>query len=160
MIVVVPYGVTGIGALDETPRPPIEAVRMNLAIQGVRFREIRMLDDYSYAALVTELWADGEPFAIVEHDVLPWPGWLDSLANCSRPWCGFGYLGPGGRWLVETGCTRIDPAAAKLDGTALDVEPRPTWQHVDISVRDAFRREGIIQHEHRPGVVHLHRGYG
>lgn len=45
--------------------------------------------DEDYWDLLASLWADGDTFAIVEHDVLVEPGTLDELNDCSSQWCGF-----------------------------------------------------------------------
>lgn len=43
--------------------------------------------DFAYYNLLCDLWAMGEDFAIVEHDVAINPWALERLASCSKPWC-------------------------------------------------------------------------
>lgn len=73
-----------------------KAMRLNLELQGLRPRYERMngaLDaEYAYDRLIRRLWSEGQPFVLVEHDILPWPGAVQQLWECDRPWCAFQYL--------------------------------------------------------------------
>lgn len=155
--VVVPHGVTTIGHNDGRA-PAIEAlpfVRMNLAMQGIDATYVPMTNDHSYVELLADLWDDGEPFVIVEHDILPWPGAIAELED-DGVWCGFAYALSGG---LDTflGCTKIDPRAIGFP-RELDREGA-TYQTCDIAIAAAFQRAGYFLHHHGPPVIHLHEGY-
>lgn len=47
--------------------------------------------DTAYWDLLAGLWAAGEAFAVVEHDVIPAPGALASLETCPADWCSSPY---------------------------------------------------------------------
>ena len=94
----------------------LEAVKLNLKAQGVSAEFVELLKPLDYSGLLIKLWTD--PFIIVEHDIIPWPGALTELSKCDQPWCGFPYrlsdqLPPRGQmprveaWL---GCTKIGRA--------------------------------------------------
>ena len=48
-------------------------------------------DRHAYWRYFADRWAAGETFISCEHDVVPWPGALESLTECPEPWCAFGY---------------------------------------------------------------------
>jgi hypothetical protein len=64
-----------------------EVVRA-LSGQAVEFRDVSGSDD-AYWTLLRDLWAKGETFCIVEHDVVVRPDSLAELAACPSPWCAF-----------------------------------------------------------------------
>jgi hypothetical protein len=113
---------------------------------------------YGYAELFMECWKTGKPFVIVEHDILPWVGALDQLANCPEPWCGFKYdLGcvPAyQKYPCYLGCSKFEPVRLG----ACPVESNFQWNALDGHVARVLHRErGIKMHFHQPDVVHLHR---
>lgn len=129
--------------------------------------EVRVLrGDHDYAALIAELWSDGETFAVVEDDIAPWPGALASLRDCERVWCGFDYCLPG-RWDTDglygtTGCYKVD---ARLIAAAPDLPGRweaHDWRYLDCAVMAALRHitglDGYPMehrfHVHGPPVAH------
>lgn len=155
MKVIVPHGITNIGKGDGLDDAPLRWVRLNLEIQGVEAIFEPMETDRSYPELFRRLWAEGEPFVIVEHDILPWPGAIAELDD-DGAWCGFCYAVPGGLDAF-LGCTKIDPSAIDFPA-ALELESA-TYQHCDIEIAGAFQRAGVFMHHHGPPVVHLHAGY-
>ncbi len=78
MRVVVPYTdlkTETIGALNATGRP---------------WEPVWVGDsDEDYWSLLAGLWADGESFCIVEHDVVVEPDVFVELEACPSDWCGF-----------------------------------------------------------------------
>jgi hypothetical protein len=48
-------------------------------------------DDWAYQKYIEEVWAQGEDFINMEHDIVPWPGAVHELIKCAHPWCFFGY---------------------------------------------------------------------
>lgn len=129
-------------------------------------------DPHAYARLVAQLWRDGETFAIVEHDIAPWPGAVRKMLDCAALWCGFYYPLPG-RWDVDsddpdsnlfgtTGCYKVD--AAVMD-EAPDLYKRfehHEWRLLDCgfiaAMRHLFCLDGApVEHAfhlHSPPVAH------
>lgn len=129
----------------------IEAVRCNLQMQQVDYREWWCeASPQDYPRMLAYAWSDGEPFIVVEHDVLPWPGALDELQECTSPWCAFPYI-QGVKLSAFLGCTKITP-----DG------PYPShdsWMVSDQAVNVAMQAQGWTLHLHWPPVVHLNPAY-
>lgn len=44
-------------------------------------------DAYHYWRVIRELWAEGKPLILVEHDLVPTPEQLQELADCPEPVC-------------------------------------------------------------------------
>lgn len=47
--------------------------------------------EWAYNDYLIEVWAEGEDFINFEHDIVPWPGAIQELLDCPKPWCFFGY---------------------------------------------------------------------
>jgi hypothetical protein len=135
-----------------------KAMRLNLRMQGLEPRFERMdgaLDgEYAYDRLFRSLWAEGEPFIVVEHDVLPWPGALQQLWQCDCAWGAFQYF-IFGELRVQLGCAKFDPS--RLGDCPLD-ELVP-WQRLDWAVMTALVERGHSGHLHTPAVTHLNYGH-
>ncbi len=130
----------------------IEAVKLNLAVQGLHPRMFCLEGDYDYDLLLRRLWKEGSPFVIVEHDIVPWPGAIDELWACPEPWCGFPYQVLGGM-RSYLGCVKFDPG--HLGAVPLPVEPTE-WSRIDRSIDRRLVGLGLRQHRHGPPVTHLH----
>jgi|WetSurMetagenome_2_1015567.scaffolds.fasta_scaffold227392_2 hypothetical protein len=128
------------------------AVRLNLEMQGLAPRYVELDASFAYDALIRRLWAEGEPFILVEHDILPWPGAVQQMWTCDRPWCAFEYLMMG-ELRVALGCTKFDPA--RLGPLPLPQEPVP-WRTMDWHIIDTLATRGECSHLHEPAVSHLH----
>ena len=59
----------------------LDSVKLNLGIQGLRPRMVKLERDLSYDQLFRELWEKGEPFILVEHDIVPWPGGCTGIVD-------------------------------------------------------------------------------
>lgn len=139
--------------------PTWHATRLNLEMEGFRPRYERMnaaLDaDYAYDRLFRSLWAKGEPFIIVEHDILPWPGALAQLWECECAWGAFNYY-IFGELRSQLGCVKFDPS--RLGACPLGDELVP-WQRLDWAVITGLVEAGQSGHLHGPPVSHLNRGH-
>jgi hypothetical protein len=62
---------------------------------------------YAYWSLVRELWAAGDDFAIVEHDIVVRPGLLDEYAGCPEAWCVASYHVTPTAVMNSFGCVRF-----------------------------------------------------
>lgn len=47
---------------------------------------------WGYVDYLDKAWALGDSFINMEHDIVPWPGAIQSLLHCRNEWCFFGYL--------------------------------------------------------------------
>lgn len=128
--------------------------RQNLQAQGIEAEYVDVTGRGSgYPDLFRQLWADGEPFILVEHDILPWHGALNLLDECEEPYCGFVYQV---RNHLETwlGCTKFEPA--RLGEVPLPPE-LDFWQF-DVPVTAELANAGYRKHVHGPAVVHINPG--
>lgn len=118
--------------------------------------------DTAYTRLLERLWAAGEPFALVEHDIVPHPGALADLLGCPQPWCCYAYQ-LGGIVHAGLGCTRfsasllaaVPDAVAQTWRESTDVHPAGFWCALDDRLSRVLRRAGFSQHVHEPQVKHL-----
>jgi len=143
--VVVPYAdVNGTTAI-------LDAVKLNLANQGLKPRLIRMERDFSYDQLFRRLWDARQPFILVEHDIIPFPGALRELWMCPEPWCGFPYY-VFGELRSYLGCTKFDPS--RLGECPLPDDLMP-WQTIDKLIEKSLMKRTFGGHLHSPPVTHL-----
>ena len=149
MNVVVPF------TNDVTDPAVHKAMRLNLEMQGITPRMERLNDtldaEYAYDRLFRRLWLEGEPFVIVEHDILPWPGALQAMWACEEPWCAHQYY-VHGQLRSYLGCVKFDPV--KIGPIPLPDEP-VLWSDLDLTIIRALSQRGHTGHLHGPAVVHL-----
>lgn len=120
-----------------------------------------MTDDEAYWRLVTGLWAKGEGFTVVEHDIVVHPGGIQELENCSEPWCLFPYYCSVG-WIVDgLGCTKFSSEFIRQYPQFFE-EPYPAccahtkhYCGLDRFIAHRGIELGIKPHVHMPGVVNL-----
>lgn len=138
-------------ANEATDPTAFAAMRLNLTMQGLAPRFERLEGPFGYDRLIRRLWAAGEPFVLVEHDVLPWPGAVQALWTCERPWCAHEYFMLG-ELRVALGCTKFDPA--RLGPCPLPEEP-VDWHGMDWCIISALMTRYESAHLHEPAVSHL-----
>lgn len=135
------------------------ATKLNLQMQGLepRYEQLNSaLDaDYAYDKLFRNLWAQGEPFILVEHDILPWPGALVDLWKCECAWGAFQYF-IFGELRSQLGCVKFDPT--RLGACPLSDE-LVHWSRLDWSVITGLVNRGQTGHLHGPPVTHLNYGH-
>ncbi len=66
----------------------------------------------AYYESLCDIWAAGESFATLEHDIICRPDIVEAFENCPEPWCNFWYSDvchPHCRdaWANHLGCTRF-----------------------------------------------------
>jgi hypothetical protein len=105
--------------------------------------------EYDYWDLFLSLWDEGEPFVLVEHDIVVRPSTIQRLEDCPEPWCGFVYHEAPGEPVAGLGCTKFTPT---FDLPVL--EPL-VWQNVDSAVSGIMRNHGLVRHDHHPWLRHL-----
>lgn len=122
-----------------------------------------------YFNLLNSYWDKKQGFILVEHDIIPWPGALNTFLNCPEPWCGFQYLypPPKGYKILANGCTKfsktlIDAVPDLFDiiekdaGLFFDpIEVPKGWTTLDGRMNAILRSFDFEPHVHMPPVVHL-----
>lgn len=119
----------------------------------------------AYHTLLAKLWADGDSFLIIEHDIEIRTGVVEELEACPEPYCCFPYAGPGGDLLVRSlGCTRFSGEfIAEHPSLMLDLEDRGMtetsprhWRRMDAELAHYMQIRQIAPHMHQPPVLHHH----
>ena len=140
---------------------PLSAAQLALRQDGVEFRAEHMTDDEGYFRMMERLWKTGETFAVVEHDVVVWPGAIQQLEDCSELWCTFPYYCSVG-WIKDgLGCTKFSAELIRRYPDFLK-EPFPTccahtrhYCGLDRLIAHRMLELGIEPHVHEPGVCNL-----
>jgi len=136
-----------------------KAMRLNLLMQGISPTYVDLKEtldaDFAYDRLIRNLWRQGDPFVLVEHDILPWPGAILQLWECEHPWCGFEYMVKG-ELRSYLGCVKFDPS--RLGPCPLPTEPL-VWTSLDLEIIRTLSERGHPGHLHRPAVAHLNYGH-
>jgi hypothetical protein len=152
MKVVVPFA---------TSAAMLPAVELALRQDGVEADFRHMTADDSYYQLLVELWRGRETFALVEHDIIPWPGALQQLENCPEAWCTFPYYCSVG-WIEDgLGCVKFGKELLVSHPSFLDEPFPPCCNHtkyycgLDRLIAHRCEQLGIAPHVHAPGVVNL-----
>lgn len=117
MKIIVPYN-------NDVSDPEVHyCVKLNLRLLGKEAEWIKMYEPNSYALLINRLWNEGEPFIILEHDVIVWRGAMEHIWECKNPICGFD---------GTMQCTKIIPSGE------CPVDPNTYWMYVDKAILDGF----------------------
>lgn len=132
-------------------------------------------DNHAYWRLLRDVWADGETFTVVEHDVLWRPDVVEQFEACPQPWCVFGYTPICHEacleaWANMLGCTRFtaELIAACPDAVSSIPEEQRDWHNLCDSIAGnkvggmpaplrpgGVRTAGFAHHWHKPGVQHI-----
>jgi len=146
-----------------------------LRAEGI-YHETRICDGaFGYGKLVADLWRQGRGFILVEHDIVPWPGALKAMWECSRDWCGYPYLYDYHTYEAKSrrrylrshaiGCVKFSDVLVK-GFPELPTERQwenHHWQELDgvigRAIVHALRNSNIAGwHEHSPPVAHIRSG--
>lgn len=112
-------------------------------------------NDTDYAALIADVWARGEGFVIVEHDIAPWWGAIDHLRQCPKDWCMFEYAKYGGGVTHGLGCVKFSDRLVKNYPDLSKIWINTDWRLLDGAVGSAI--VSVIHSEpcfHAPPVAH------
>lgn len=120
-------------------------------------------DDAAYFDLLAHLWATGDDFAIVEHDIVPTPEALESFASCEADWCACPYPYLYGELAHGLGCTRFRSAPMERHPDLFDVialmadagHPPKHWCRIDAWMFRTLTARGETRCENHPQVRHL-----
>jgi hypothetical protein len=138
------------------PTPELGSVACcALEMEGLDVEEWPCRDDYAYGRMFARFWDRGEPFVVVEWDIIPWPGAVTGLVGCPEPWCSHRYpLAPGLHWTTSFGIGKYAP-----QGKALAEWRKTPWRLLDGAVIPVLReRLASRPHVHEPPVAHAKRG--
>jgi hypothetical protein len=131
-----------------------------LYAEGVEYETGLVDGDLDYSLFIADIWARGEGFVLVEHDVAPWVGALDQLAACSGDWCMFRYA-KGGGLSRGLGCTKFSSRLVREYPDLADEWRATHWLMIDgtvgspvAAVLRAEDPERMLPCYHTPSVAH------
>lgn len=125
-----------------------------LRSDGLQPQAERLLDDYDYGRLMARLWREFQTVFVVEQDILPWPGALRELQQCSCEWGTYSYHYFGGIGISHMlGCCKLTDRLMSRLPQLWDWGCH--WAYVDRRLFSEARAAGIEPHLHRPPVIHL-----
>ena len=109
-----------------------------------------------YFWLLEALWHRGQGVLTVEHDIVPYEGAIESLQECSEPWCAVPYqVGINvGTWL---GLTKFSPEIMAAVPDAFDHMERTEFNAIDGQLLPYLWSKGFRCHVHWPAAVHLNQ---
>lgn len=118
--------------------------------------------DHAYWRMLAEIWAKGEDFAIIEHDVICRPDVAEQFDACPEPWCVFSYANMchdacREAWANMLGATRFraELIAAVPDALTSITKPEHLdWHNVCDGLGLNLRAAGYKHHWHTPHVAH------
>lgn len=144
--------------LETTVAVPFTELRAETvaALTGVEVRYAPMLYDEGYWELLRDLWAEGRPFAIVEHDIVVRETTIDELKSCERDWCAMPFPYRGEEMAYSLACTRFsaDLIARHPDLMTIveemwdDGHPARHWCRLDMWIFGVLSARGEKRHEH------------
>ena len=131
----------------------LEAVRVALFHERVK-PICKLMDGVTdYYELIKSLWAQGEPFIINEHDIVPWPGAIDKLDRCESPWCTYHYRSSAG-WITDgLGLVKFEPL--RLPNIFAVEFDQKHWSNLDVQIARRLQANSCVQCAHTPAVTNL-----
>lgn len=154
MRVVVPF-VPGL-IRDETFR--------HLCEYAPRFELVNVAaSDYAYWQLYRELWASGDDFLVVEHDIAIHGAVIPALNECAGEWCAYSYPYAIAGTYHGAGCVRYRASltvrfpdlinqAGRMSNTT---HPPRHWCSLDAFRAHLLADAGVTMCRHEPPVRHL-----
>lgn len=118
----------------------------------------------SYCDLLTELWAAGRDFAIVEQDIVVLQDTMVGFEQCRYPWCSAGYAYLGSKSYHGNGCVRYR-ASVMADHPDLmavvaeyqdDRHTKGHWCSLDAAMQRELHRRRVTRCTDHGTVGHLH----
>jgi hypothetical protein len=116
---------------------------------GADLLEVECPDPFDYGKLFARLWNRGDPFVIVEHDVIPWPGAIGALIECPELWCTHRYPLHRGNVCLSFGIGKYRPT-----GPAPEHWAETRWDALDGQVVPHLNKLFGHSHVHEPPVAH------
>lgn len=125
-----------------------------LRIQRVQPELHKVGDGDSYWKLLKDVWAEGEEFILVEHDVLVWMGGIENLRRCEKDWCTLPTMCHGLMFSTALGCVKFGKQLIERYPGFWDDIPT-TWFTLDASFADKMGWPYIRPCIHNPPATHL-----
>ena len=122
----------------------------------------------AYWRLLCELWATGEDFAIIEHDIEIHEAVVREFTECANPWCVNWYDGQQRTWTgrgdvpvpvvlkCALGCVRFRGELTRTHPRLLSHMTVRRWDRLDSQLASLLQRRGQNAHRHEPDVIHHH----
>lgn len=118
----------------------------------------------AYATLLENLWATGEDFAIVEHDIEVHEYALQDFMDCREPWCSNEYKVGEALIAYGLGCVRFRKELMEAEPDAIvahtalgpGLTPARDWRRLDVRTVSTLRTRGYEPCVHEPPVNHHH----
>jgi hypothetical protein len=118
----------------------------------------------AYWESLSDIWAKGETFATLEHDIICRPDIVEAFETCPEPWCNFGYSEMCHpqcmeAWANHLGCTRFRPELMEKVPDALSSVTDPAlrdWHNACDGLGNNLRAAGFKHHWHFPVAQHDH----
>ncbi len=113
--------------------------------------------EHNYWGLLADLWARGDTFIVVEHDIVPHASALRELDACPSEWCAFPYQVGDGMETTALGCTKFGAGLiARHPDLLRSIGPRHrSWRGLDSLVVGGLHQRREKEHVHGPAVRHL-----
>lgn len=135
-----------------------------IALKRYDVTYVRMVEENSYRSYFHNRWDEATGFVNIEHDVVPWPGAIDSLQMCRGDWCLFTYdtdqlIGDIGAFIGLVKFTkRFIETVPNVWGDLVTsgwTYNNSAWNGLDLWLWDYMRRREfpINPHQHYPPVV-------
>ena len=107
-----------------------------------------------YFWLLQAFWFRKAGMLTIEHDIVPYEGAIESLQECSEPWCAVPYqVGINvGTWL---GLTKFSPEIMAAVPDAFDRMERTEFNAIDGQLLPYLWSKGYHVHPHWPAATHL-----
>jgi hypothetical protein len=107
----------------------------------------------AYYAALSHIWAKGESFALLEHDVVCTPEIIRTIEDCREPWALYWYsdichLECREAWRNQLGCTlfREEIIRAVPDAVSSIPPDRWDWHNLCDGLGDNLRNAGFTHH--------------
>jgi hypothetical protein len=107
-------------------------------------------DSFTYGELWTELWRQGEPFVLYEHDVIPYPGATRALIDCDCLYCAHEFAIYPGNLVLSLGAGKYTPI-----GYAPPSWASTPWDELEQEVMPFLSTMFGPPHVHTPPLGHL-----
>lgn len=156
MRIVVPYTLASDPGVERGLHPLCERALARYAPEAEMFDLGNRPD--AYHELLCEVWAAGEAFLVVEHDVEIHADVVPELEACPEPWCLYPYgIGfPPRPCDCALGCTRFSADLIAAVPDLMRSLPCRDWRRQDCEISPRLRRDGFTPHVHVPPVRHHH----
>ncbi len=144
--------------LETTVAVPFKSLSSEtvVALHGEQVRYAPMLTDTSYWELLSDLWADGKSFVIVEQDIVVNETTIDELMVCDHDWCAMPFPYRGNPRSYALACTRISADLIRRHPEVPEViahfsdelHPPMHWCRLDAWLWQVLTTLGEVRHEH------------